>query len=244
MAKAIQLNVHPAAALFPMLSDEELTELATSISHHGLREPIRIITDPDNEGQWLVLDGRNRLEALRRMGVTDDQIFKSYVEAISADALAKMSATPEDYVLMANIERRNLTQKQRRDLAGKLAIMLAERQKDLPKDEKTDTLAEAAQKAGVSRRTAATAKTIAGGTKTRSAPSKTRKATGPTAPKIVAWLEQSRNSVKNSGHNFKAPELRSIIVQSEKLAAEAKKADEQRVKLDEEAKAAKAATKK
>jgi hypothetical protein len=72
--------------------------------------------------------------------------------------LETLRCSVEEYVLMANIERRNLTQSQRRGLAGKLAVMYEEQQKDKPKEDKEDSLSQAAQAAGVSRRTAATAK--------------------------------------------------------------------------------------
>lgn len=155
-----EITVHPAAAIFPMMSDEELAEMAASIQKHGLREKIHAIASvTDQKTDWQVVDGRNRLEAIRRyLKVPDTDIISQYMVPVN---LSSMGATVEEYVLMANIERRNLTQQQRRDLAGKLALMLEEQQKDLPKAERTDTLQEAADKAGVSRRTAATAKSEA-----------------------------------------------------------------------------------
>lgn len=160
-----QITIHPAAAIFPMMSDEELAELADSIKKHGLREKIHaIISVSENATDWQVLDGRNRLEALRRyLKVSDTDLIALYMTPLTLSG----AYTPEEYVMMANIERRNLTQSQRRDLVGKLAIMLEERQQDLPKDEQIDTLDEAAKKVGVSRRTAATAKKAA---KTRAKP--------------------------------------------------------------------------
>jgi len=151
-----QITIHPAAALFPMMSDEELAELADSIKKHGIREKIHaIITVRDDATDWEVLDGRNRLEALRRyLKVDDSTLIAQYMTPVNLSG----AYSPEEYVMMANIERRNLTAAQRRDLVGKLAIMLEERQKDLPKAEQIDTLEEAAKKVGVSRRTAATAK--------------------------------------------------------------------------------------
>jgi len=151
------ISVHPAAALFPLMSDEEIAELANSIKTHGLREKIHAITSvTDEKTDWQVVDGRNRLEAIRRhLMMSDTDIIATYMVPVN---LAGLHATVEEYVMMANIERRNLTQAQRRDLAGKLAIMLEEQQKDLPKAEQIDTLQVAAEKAGVSRRTAATSK--------------------------------------------------------------------------------------
>ncbi len=55
-----ELAVHPVAALFPMLSDDELDELAADIKANGLRFPIV----HDKEGKTLI-DGHNRVEGLR-----------------------------------------------------------------------------------------------------------------------------------------------------------------------------------
>lgn len=152
----LKISIHPAAAIFPMMSDDELANLAESIKTHGLREKIHaIISVNQSTTDWEVIDGRNRLEALRRyLKISDVDLIASYMTPISMTG----SFSPEEYVVMANIERRNLTQAQRRDLAGKLAVMLQERQKDVPKPEQIDSIAAAANAAGVSRRTAASAK--------------------------------------------------------------------------------------
>jgi hypothetical protein len=58
-----ELAVHPVAALFPMLADDELEELAADIKERGLLQPI--VLDADGR----VLDGRNRLAACEIAGV-------------------------------------------------------------------------------------------------------------------------------------------------------------------------------
>ena len=58
-----ELAVHPVAALFPMLADDEIEELAADIKARGLLQPIVL----DAEGR--VLDGRNRLAACEIAGV-------------------------------------------------------------------------------------------------------------------------------------------------------------------------------
>jgi hypothetical protein len=57
------VGTHPYADEFPMASEDELEDLATSISTVGLIHPI--VVTPDG----LVLDGRNRLEACNRVQV-------------------------------------------------------------------------------------------------------------------------------------------------------------------------------
>jgi uncharacterized tellurite resistance protein B-like protein len=142
----VELNVHPSAELFPLLPDSELAELAESIKTHGLREKIVVDTD------GLLVDGRNRFAALTlaKIKLTDQHV-------IVVD-FSKAGYTENEYIVMANLERRNLTREQRRDLAGKLAVALEDAQVDIPKDEKKDTTQKAADLAGVSRRTAADAK--------------------------------------------------------------------------------------
>ncbi len=57
-------NVHPAAALFPLLNDEDLQDLADDIVEHSLQEPI--VLTPDGT---TIVDGRNRFQACRLAGV-------------------------------------------------------------------------------------------------------------------------------------------------------------------------------
>lgn len=155
-AEEALFQIHPAADLFPMIPQKELEEMARSIASNGLREKITIIPWPDKKGIWWVIDGRNRLAALRMLNVKDKTILGSFTRVIDLKQLGNI--TVEEYVVMANLERRNLTRQQRKELAGKLAVMLEKAQKDKPKEERVDTTAQAAEKAGVSRRTAAEAK--------------------------------------------------------------------------------------
>ena len=57
------LPVHDAANLFPLISKDELGELAADIAKNGLLEGIAVHFD--REGKCQLLDGRNRLDALR-----------------------------------------------------------------------------------------------------------------------------------------------------------------------------------
>jgi hypothetical protein len=206
----MQIDVHPAAAIFPMLPEDELKQMAKSITAFGLREKIGVMTDEEQLDRVLVLDGRNRLEALRLVGVKDDVIVSEFTQVVD---LSAYRATPEEYVLMANIERRNLTGGQRRALAGKLAVMLSEKQKHTPKEEQTDTLSKAAELAGVSRRTAATAKkqvlTDAGKINPPKTPSK-KPAPGVAARTIINQLQGASEVVTKSGHNFEVEALEEI----------------------------------
>ncbi len=88
------IGIHPFADMFPMVSDDELTDLADDISRNGLRKPIDITPE------GLVLDGRNRLAACKRAKV------EPTVEVYDGD-------DPANFVLSANIHRRHLSPGQR-----------------------------------------------------------------------------------------------------------------------------------
>ena len=101
------MKVHPAAELFPLMTDEELQELARDIGANGLAHPLVV----DAEGQ--LIDGRNRLEACKIAGVEPK--------------FEKLNGwDPVLYILSANIERRHLSKGQRAMLT---AILFPEPEK-------------------------------------------------------------------------------------------------------------------
>ena len=95
------ISSHPAAELFPFMSDEELGELAADIRAHGLLEPIVLL-------DGLVLDGRNRLRACEAAGVEP-----RFVEWDG-------SGDPALWVISKNLKRRHLDTSQRGMVAAKL----------------------------------------------------------------------------------------------------------------------------
>ncbi len=86
-------EVHPLAARFPMLPEEELAELAADIAAQGLLQPI--VLDADG----VLIDGRNRLAACRladvepRFTTLDDH-------------------DPVAFIISANVHRRHLSKGQ------------------------------------------------------------------------------------------------------------------------------------
>lgn len=89
--------VHPAAAVFPEMSDDEIKELSKDIKAHGLLEAITI--DKDKR----VLDGRNRLAACKLVRV--DPKFETFKgEDVAA------------FIIGKNIRRRHLTKTQQASL--------------------------------------------------------------------------------------------------------------------------------
>lgn len=101
------MESHPAADLFPLLSETELDELATDIQKNGLLQPVLMY-----QGQ--VLDGRNRILACEKVGIEPGR-----VEYTGDD--------PVGVVVSLNIRRRNLTRAQKRDLIAKLLKMQPEK---------------------------------------------------------------------------------------------------------------------
>jgi hypothetical protein len=95
-------EVHPAAAVWPMLADDELHALADDIAANGLIHPI--VLTPDGE----VLDGRNRLAACELAKI--EPKFETY------------DGDPLKFVLGSNSQRKHNTKGQRA-LAGWLSIL-------------------------------------------------------------------------------------------------------------------------
>ena len=92
------MRFHKIAALLPLMSAEELAELASDIKEHGLRNPILT-----HEGQ--IIDGRNRFLACRQAGVKPR--FEGWEGGGSLVA----------FVLSMNVKRRHLTSGQKAAVA-------------------------------------------------------------------------------------------------------------------------------
>jgi hypothetical protein len=99
-----EINIHPAAAVFPRMTASALQELADSIRASGLC--FAITRDKDG----LILDGRNRLEACEIAGVAPR--FETYT-----------GNDPVGFIISANLKRRHLNESQRALIAPKLAAL-------------------------------------------------------------------------------------------------------------------------
>ena len=87
-------ETHPAAALFPMLSEGELASLAEDIRQRGLLHPVILHDDR-------VLDGRNRLAACGLAGIKP-RFLKWRAEGTS----------PVEWAISSNLKRRHLSKGQ------------------------------------------------------------------------------------------------------------------------------------
>jgi hypothetical protein len=101
------IKIHPAADEFPMMSDDELDQLAADIEKHGLRQAI------DFQGDEL-LDGRNRLAAIRR--IKDEKRRNDLLGFVASTKRVMQVSDPIAYVISANVRRRHLTAEKKRDI--------------------------------------------------------------------------------------------------------------------------------
>src|SRR6516164_11125734 len=109
------IKVHPAADLFPMMSEPELRELGEHIKENGQRVQVVLWKEPSRGGEHWLVDGRNRLDAMELVGMPIfDKIGRQrfYWRLMDGD--------PYEQVLSLNLLRRNLTDEQRRELIGKI----------------------------------------------------------------------------------------------------------------------------
>src|SRR5262245_2446413 len=116
----VKLKIHPKADLFPMLSDEELKELAADIKAVGLQQPIV----KDKNG--MLVDGRNRLRACEIAKVKPE--FKT-LNGVDAEA----------FIVSQNLARRHLNPGQR---AMVVAMMYPEAKRGGDRKSKSSSAAE------------------------------------------------------------------------------------------------------
>lgn len=136
--------MHPAAELFPEMSDAQLDELAADIKKNGLCEPLTFFEDNSSvDSPVYLLDGRIRKAALKRLGCNDlDDIprgnfvsggAKSYriiaattvrSSLFSTGALSEPKTVPNVDPFAAavslNLQRRHLTAEQKHAVIEKL----------------------------------------------------------------------------------------------------------------------------
>jgi hypothetical protein len=131
---------HRAAELFPILPKDERRKLGEDIAKNGLKERVILYT-ADHSDNYVVLDGRNRLDAMESVGIPTlenrDSKWRikseiaSYCTAASPDWTTYISIDraeipdPYAYVISKNIHRRHLTKKQQAEIIAR-AMMAAE----------------------------------------------------------------------------------------------------------------------
>jgi hypothetical protein len=116
------VKVHPAAKLFPLMKDADPTgfeALVKDIDVNGLQSPIVMSID---EGDGQLVDGRNRMDALARLGrlyLSGRKIWFHRHHCETWDIFTwQYVLDPYAFVLSANAHRRHLTAEQKRELVA------------------------------------------------------------------------------------------------------------------------------
>lgn len=113
----MELKVHPAANLFPLMNESELRELAKDIRTHGQKEPCVFYQDQ-------LLDGRNRWRACQLLGTEPEfRIIDGY-----------KGFDPLKFVLSTNLHRRHLSGSQRAMIAARARSVYQARAKQRRRD--------------------------------------------------------------------------------------------------------------
>ena len=111
-----RFRVHPAAAVFPMLDDAELETLGADIKLNGLKVPIVFWRAGDE--QFLLVDGRNRFEAMERAGIELPLDRFGLPDKYRGACVCKVSSRkdPLPLIIALNVHRRHLSKQQQADL--------------------------------------------------------------------------------------------------------------------------------
>jgi ParB-like chromosome segregation protein Spo0J len=135
-------TIHPAANIFPMLSDDDFAALKQDIETNGQLDDIAFFEE-------MVIDGRNRLRACEELGI-EPQWYE-----------LTECKDPVAYVLSKNLHRRHLTPSQRAQCAEAVATLREGRPSNETMQTCTVSMEQAADAFSVSRRSVATARHVA-----------------------------------------------------------------------------------
>jgi hypothetical protein len=113
------LSYHPLANLFPLIEGEAFQQLVADVREHGVREPVVLL-----DGK--ILDGRNRYRAGLQAGFFTESPEGSPIpqpQYMFDHYDAELHGEPLAWVLSKNLERRHLTDDQRRMVAARIVSM-------------------------------------------------------------------------------------------------------------------------
>jgi hypothetical protein len=119
------LAVHPAAKAFPLLSEKELAELAEDIERNGLRADF-VLWRPDDKTEPVLIDGRNRLDALDQIGQLDVSQRQLCIKRADGSLRQVKSfhtivgGDPAKHADSLNLWRRHLSAEKKRELIAKV----------------------------------------------------------------------------------------------------------------------------
>lgn len=167
---------HEYANVFPMLYGPALDALREDIRANGVREPIVFLGDH-------VLDGRNRYQCARDLGIEYPRREFGSQESDGADPLA--------FVISHNLTRRHLTESQRASAAARIANMRQGERTDIQPSANLQkvSVSDAARMLNVSERSVASAKAVQD-----------------TAPRIAPFVDDGSLSVSLASKVARLPE--------------------------------------
>jgi len=192
------LPIHPAAELFPLMSQEELRELGENIKIHGLKSHLKVY-------KGKLLDGRNRIEAMELVGVSinwTDPLGRPF------DHLNEQ-VDPYEYVIAVNLHRRHLTSEQKRELIAKVLKVKPEvSNRKIAKQTKADhkTVAAVRRDLKSTGEIPQLNKTVGANGKARKQPARRKVAVGKSADKPEPSAEDNAEAAK-------APSVRHMALQ-------------------------------
>lgn len=197
--------VHPCAAVVPMMPDAELEALAQDIKTNGQRQAVVLCRVA---GTLYVLDGRNRLEAMARVGL-DRQVRTTTLDLTD----------PAAFVIGANIRRRHLTKEQQAELivktieAGQIDSAnvarsfntTAGKKGGSTKDPVLTAAVEEGKKHGISKRTVQNARAKSRGKTPAPRPA-------PRPAKQPLWERQIRQVITKARRSASADAIRQVVL--------------------------------
>ena len=122
------LPIHEAANIFPPMSPDELKATSDDIKRNGIRIPVVLWAESEGSQPYL-LEGRNRLDAAELAGLDVFEIREGVLHVLQPSRFVYADKTccslssvkdPYEFVLSANLHRRHLDAKQKRDVIAKL----------------------------------------------------------------------------------------------------------------------------
>lgn len=198
------LEFHPVADIFPMMTDQEFADLVEDIGAHGLREPIWLHRD------GRIIDGRNRYRACLKASVAPE--FRTYQD--DDEGLVA-------FAVSLNLKRRHLKEGQRAMVAARIANLKRGRPTETPEIVEISTISQsqAADLLNVSRESVIKAKRV----HEQAVPELAAKVeSGEVAVSTAAILaeasEEEQREVIASGDNKKIAQRANEIRQQKRIA--------------------------
>ena len=118
------VKVHPAAEAFPELEGEELQELADDIRANGMREALSYWRPDPDKPDTLLLDGRNRLNAMALAGIltvnNERRLCVRKSDGIRPIKFILREGDPYKLAISLNVRRRHLRPETKREIIAKL----------------------------------------------------------------------------------------------------------------------------